>query len=221
MPQLQNVEQSYATELIRKAIHLCSLSIPVIYYFITKTTALAILVPLTLVFLLADLARLMHPLPRQYFHMWFGSLLRSHERDHEVRRLNGATYVLLSATLAITLFPKLIFIAAFSILIISDTSAALVGRKYGRHRFMGKSLEGTAAFFFSALVVVAVTPKIEYTASEFLIGACAAAIGALVEATSIKIDDNLSIPFTIGIVMWVLYAIVLPQFDIYAAGVVR
>ena len=58
MIELQSVETSYSSELIRKGIHLCSLSIPVIYYYISKDTALSILIPLTLAFGLTDLARL-------------------------------------------------------------------------------------------------------------------------------------------------------------------
>jgi len=216
MNDLPNVEQSYGVELVRKAIHLCSLSIPIVYSFISQSTALAILLPLTLVVGLADLARLFHPSVGAFYHEYFGWLLRAHERDEERRRLNGATYVLLSATLCVVIFPKLIVITAFSILIISDTLAALVGRKFGRHQFLKKSLEGTAAFFLSALVVVLITPKVEYLSIEYLIGAFGALSGAVVEAISIAVDDNLSIPLTIGAVMWFFYVFLAPGIQITA-----
>ncbi|MBM2845490.1 MAG: Dolichol kinase [Bacteroidetes bacterium] len=216
MNDLPNVEQSYGVELVRKAIHLCSLSIPIVYSFISQSTALAILVPLTLVVGLADLARLFHPPVGHFYYEYFGWLLRAHERDGERRRLNGATYVLLSATLCVVIFPKLIVITAFSILIISDTLAALVGRKFGRHQFLGKSLEGTAAFFLSALVVVLITPKVEYLFIEYLIGGFGALSGAVVEAISIAVDDNLSIPLSIGAVMWLLYLFLAPGIQITA-----
>ena len=47
----------YKSELYRKLIHLSSLSIPIIYYFITKELALMILVPLTLFSLAVDYGR--------------------------------------------------------------------------------------------------------------------------------------------------------------------
>lgn len=216
-----DVEQSYAAELIRKGIHLCSLSIPVIYYFISKEQALAILVPLTLVFGLSDLARVYHPPTRRLYHTLFGGLLRKHERDEQSRQLNGATFVLLSACIFLWLFPKVVFITAFAILIISDTAGALVGRKFGSRRFLSKSFEGTMAFFISALIVVAVAPKIEGIATEYIIGAVAALAGALTEAYFTFIDDNLLVPASVGSVLWILYATVLPALNVYALDAIR
>ena len=131
-------------------------------------------------------------------------------------RLTGATFVLLSALICILLFPKVIVITAFAILIISDTAAALIGRRFGRHPFRSKTVEGTTAFFVTASVVVALAPKIDYLATEYLIGSIAAVLGAFVEAVSGDlIDDNLSIPISIGIVMWVLYALLLPTVNVW------
>ena len=215
MSSLPSVEHSYAAELVRKTIHLSSLSIPIVYFFIAKSAALAILIPLTLAFLAADLTRFFHAPTKKVFGEYFGWLLRMHERDTNARRLNGATYVLLSATICILVFPKIIAITAFTILIISDTSAALIGRKYGRHKFLKKSLEGTVAFFLSALIVVAVTPKIQYLATEYVIGAIAALCGSLIEALPIAVDDNLSIPVGLGVIMWLLYALLLPGVNVF------
>jgi hypothetical protein len=40
-------------------------------------------------------------------------------------------------------------------------------------------------------------------------------IGTLVEAGALGIDDNLSIPVSIGAAMWILYALFLPTLDLY------
>src|SRR5512140_2714492 len=153
MNDLASVDHSYSAEVMRKGIHLFSLLIPVLYYFLSKATALQILVPLTLVFLISDVARLFHPATGRLYARFFGFLLRSHERNDRGRRLTGATYVLLSATFCIIVFPKVIMLTAFAILIISDSAAALIGRKWGKHPFMKKSAEGTAAFLVTALIV--------------------------------------------------------------------
>ena len=219
MNGLQSVETSYATELIRKGIHMCSLAIPVVYYFITRETALSILIPLLLLFGISDLARIFIPSFGSFYERWFGFLLRRHERAEQGhRRLNGATYVLLSATLCVWLFPKMIVLTAFAILIVSDTAAALVGRKFGKHRLMQhKSIEGSTAFFISALIVVAIAPKVQYLPLEYVIGTVAALVGAVVEAVSGEmIDDNLSIPLSIALVMWGLYALLLPTLSFVA-----
>ncbi len=214
--ELPSVEQSYATELVRKSIHLCSLAIPLVYYWISKAQALSILIPLALVLGVADIARLYHPATGRLYSKYLGFLLRTHERTEHGRKLNGATYVLLSAIICVTFFPKVIVITAFAVLIISDTCAALVGRRFGRHPFFNKSLEGTAAFFLSALLVVALAPKAAWLPAEYAIGAVAVLIGAIVEASPVPLDDNLSIPLSIGTVMWLMYAVFLPAVDIFA-----
>lgn len=211
---LPTVEESYHVELIRKAIHFCSLSIPVVYTFVEKSTALLILLPLTFAFLVVDLARYYHTPTANWFYATFGWLLRSREQDAVRKRLNGATYVLLSAILCIVIFPKIITITAFAVLIISDSVAALVGRKFGKRPFFTKTAEGTLAFFLSAVVVVLLSPKADYHVGEYLIGVVGSAVGAVVEAISIRLDDNLTIPVSIGITMWLLYLVFYPTLQL-------
>jgi dolichol kinase len=197
----------YRHELARKGIHLFSLSIPTIYYFISKELALTILIPLMFAFVAIDLARYYIPSISTWFYKWFGWLLRRHETDNNQKRLNGASNVLIAVSLCVLIFPKIIAINAITVLIISDTTSALIGRRFGRHRFFGKSLEGSTAFFVSAMLVILVAPKIHYVLAEYFIGFVAAFVGAIVEAIPIKIDDNLSIPISVGFVMWGLYSL--------------
>jgi len=117
----------------------------------------------------------------------------------------------LSALITVLIFPKVIFITAFSILIISDTSAALFGRKYGKHKFLAKSLEGSSAFFVSAIVVVLATPKVTGSFTEYLIGFVAALVATFGENLSYGwADDNFVIPLSAGLTMWILYQLLLP-----------
>ncbi|MDI6767145.1 MAG: SEC59/DGK1/VTE5 family protein [Bacteroidota bacterium] len=212
------IEHDYRIEIIRKAIHLCSLSIPIAYYYLPKSIILYILIPLTIAFLTVDIARHYHKPIEDWFYKYFGFMLRKHESDKRRKTLNGATYVLISATICVIIFPKIITVASFAILIISDITAALIGRRFGKHRFFSKSLEGSAGFFFSALIVIAVSPKIEYQLSEYLISIVAAFVGTITEALPVKIDDNLSIPIVVGITLWLLYIIFLPTLNIYKFG---
>jgi dolichol kinase len=205
----------YKSEFIRKSIHLCSLSIPTIYFFISKQLALELLVPLFLAFLLVDLARFYFKPVQDWFYRWFRWLLRKHEIDQGTKRLTGATNILFSAIVCVLLFPKIITVNAFAILIISDITSALFGRRFGRRRFFQKSLEGAMAFFVSALAVVFLAPKVQGLTLEYAIGVFAAAVGAVVEAASTKVDDNISVPLAIGLVMWALYALLLPGVNLY------
>ncbi|MGD0591882.1 MAG: diacylglycerol/polyprenol kinase family protein [Bacteroidota bacterium] len=210
----QNATIDYRYEIVRKGIHLFSLSIPTIYFFISQQLALCLLLPITAAFIGIDTARYYIPAVSRWFYRWFGWLLRRHETDTNRKQLTGASNVLISACLCVLLFPKVIAINAFTILIISDTTSALVGRRFGRHRFLAKSLEGSLAFFVSAAIVILIAPKVSRLPAEYVIGIIAAAIGAVVEALPIRIDDNLSIPLAVGFSLWGLYMLLLPTLDL-------
>jgi dolichol kinase len=210
-----SVDRDYTAEVARKGIHLASLSIPIVYTYVSRETALTILIPLLALFALADLVRLLHPPTARLYNRFFGFLLRRHERSDRGRQLTGATYVLLSAVICVAVFPKVVVITSFAILIVSDSAAALIGRRIGRTPFLKKSAEGTAAFFVTAVLVVLLSPKIAYAPGEYGVGVLAALVGTLVEAAGLKVDDNLTIPLSIGGIMWALYALLLPGIDIF------
>jgi dolichol kinase len=216
--ELKSLDQTatiqYKNELVRKAIHLFSLSIPVIYFFISRQLALCLLAPITAAFIIIDVARFYIPAVAKWFYQWFGWLLRRRETDIQNKRLNGASNVLVSALLCVLFFPKIIAINAFAVLIISDTTAALIGRRFGRHRFLAKSLEGSLAFFVSAVLVILVAPKIDQLPMEYGIGFIAAAIGTVMEALPLKIDDNILVPLSVGLSLWALYAWFLPTINL-------
>lgn len=212
MTSIDNGTIDFKSELLRKSIHFCSLSIPIIYYYITKETALSILIPITLISVIIDFGRFFIAPLNTIVQRFFGFLMREHETDSSKRNLNGASYVFIAATLTIWIFPKIIFITAFAMLIICDIVAALFGRRFGKHKFLAKSLEGTLAFFVFAVIVVFFTPKVEGVALEYVIGIIGGAVGAIIENISYGwADDNLTIPLSIGFTMWGLYILLLPS----------
>lgn len=213
----KNIDRNYKAEYIRKAIHQFSMLIPVIYYFTPRDLAIKILIVLTLGFLTVDVVRYYNPTIQKLFYRFFGFILRHHERDHRVKNLNGATWVFISALVCVIIFPKFIVINAFAILILSDASAAVFGRKFGKHKFFKKSLEGTIAFILAAIPVVLLAPKVQNLPGEYIITMVSAIVGGIIEAASIdlKVDDNLLIPVSIGTTMWILYLIFYPNLDLY------
>lgn len=194
---------SYKQELFRKAIHLASLSIPICYIFLPKELMLSVILPLTLLFLIFDILSKKVQVFSDLLMRFFGDMLRPHEKKgHGL--FNGATWVLISASICIIIFPRIIAITSFTILIISDLSAALIGRKFGRHKFFDKSLEGTLSFILSASAIVFIYYELFNMPFSYLMaGLIGAIVGGIVEAISkvIRIDDNLSIPVSVGITM--------------------
>jgi dolichol kinase len=205
----------YKAEIWRKAFHLFNLSIPVIYFFVPKSTALMILIPLTLGFLIVDILRFYHDPTAKYFYRFFGFLLRGKERDNNKKRLNGATYVLISATICIFIFPKLFAVIGLATLSFADSAAALVGRRYGKTKFLNKSLEGSIAFFVFAAAVLFITPKFEYVPLEYVIGLFAAAVATIAEAGASFIDDNFAIPISVASILWIGYTVLLPEINVF------
>lgn len=211
---------SFKHELLRKSIHMMSLSIPIVYYFVSKEVMLWMLVPMMTAFLIGDVLRHLHPGVFSLYMKIFGGMLRSHERTPEKKTLNGASWVLISATFCVLVFPKLITITAFAILIISDTVAALYGRRFGTRKYRGKTLEGSTAFVVSAAIVILFTPKVASAPGEYVIAVVSGIVGAVAEVFSFDIiDDNFAIPVAIGAALSLLYAVFFPHLNIHLLDV--
>lgn len=180
-------------ELIRKAIHLSSSAIPLLYWFyLERHQVLEGVIVLAFGFLMAEYLRLHSDASRRLFMRIFGSALRSHEHQN----LTGATYVFVGSVLTIFLFPKEIAVASLLILSISDTFAALIGIPFGRHKFLAKSAEGSTTFFIVTLIIL----QIIFPATLFFNLVVAATL-TVAEAYPMDLDDNFVIPILSGILL--------------------
>ena len=201
---------TFLQELLRKSIHLSSLSIPICYIFFSKESMLMVLIPFMICVVFVDIATRKNPFIRKIYLKIFGFMLRKHEIQAREMLLNGASWVLVSAVLSIYFFPQIVAIISLSILFISDIVAAIVGRRFGKKRFLGlkgKSWTGTLAFFISAFIVSSIYGfAFEYTIPFFVIAMFASVMSAFCEAISKEIlhaDDNFTIPISFGIAMWI------------------
>ncbi len=183
----------FVQELKRKSIHLAAISIPVLYYWIPSELASKwILVAFTIGFFWADIVKLRSRRWNRLFMAIFARFLRR----HEARELNGATFVMLAASACVLCLSKPVATAAISFLVLGDTAAALVGKSFGRLRYLGKSVEGSVACFLACFLAAMCIPDLSIEAG--LAGAAAATIAELVP---IPIDDNFRIPLAAGALM--------------------
>jgi len=182
-------------EIGRKAVHVSAILIPIGYYVLAEPLGRSILIILTVVSFLIDGLRLNQPRVRTFFFLFFGRLVRDHERYN----LLGATYLLLSSLICVYAFEKPVAVAALAFLILGDTVAALVGKSIGRVRVFGKTVEGSAACFAACLVVGYLIP--ELTLKQTIAGA---AMATLIELLPVPLDDNLRIPLAAGFAMTLL-----------------
>ncbi|MEW5795632.1 MAG: phosphatidate cytidylyltransferase [Candidatus Zixiibacteriota bacterium] len=181
---------------------MAALVIPTGYYVLglSPRQALAILIPIALAMLLIDISRLRQwAFWRNFASRIGGQMVRGHE---QLGDFTGATYILISVCMTIAMYSKPVAIAAIAFIIVGDTFAALVGRKFGRHRFGRKSVEGSVACLVGTALVAVLAPGLTLTVA--LVGATVATI---TEAVSLKVDDNISVPIVSGLAMTLLQRI--------------
>jgi dolichol kinase len=193
-------------EIRRKMMHTWPIIIPILYRFVSKDTALMIMLPICAFYVFCDVFRHFH----EGFKQLFDRVITVHFlREHEKNGLIGSSYFIFGALLAIILFPKPVAIASLYILIISDAMAAIVGTGWGRTRIFAKSLEGSIAFFVSGTIVVLLAMQDkplwgESAMQGHLWWGVLAVVGAtVVELFPTGLDDNLTIPLVAGGIMMI------------------
>lgn len=193
------------SEIYRKAIHVSSLIIPFTFRYLlhsnVEVAVLYFLLPLSIGLLVFEILRLEHRTFKRFFWNFFGTVLRKHERSD----FTGATYLLVSSMICISLFPKDIAFISLSFLAIGDTLAAIVGISLGKRKLpkSKKSIEGSLACFIGTFVFAMffLNPQKYAIPLIALAGAIAATIA---ESSRIAIDDNVKIPIFSGLVMIVV-----------------
>lgn len=134
-------------------------------------------------------------------------------RPSEAWRINSATWFGFAIVLMLAAgFPRLSCVAAVLTLGIGDPMAALIGKRWGKHKLVGpKSLEGTLAFALSSALLVTAWLSIFMGASlvpgggtgavlaaALPIALTAGVAGALAELYSHKLEDNFAIPLAVA-----------------------
>lgn len=191
---------SYTAELGRKGLHLLALVIPLGMWWVGVPTALYLLVPVSLVAIGADIARAYSKRFHALIRWIFGFLMRAEELPPVGSgvRFNGATCVLVGATLLALLFPLRIAVPVLVMAMLGDAAAALVGRRIGRHHWgsWASTAEGSAAFVATGALVIICFPSLA------LGPALAGVIGAAIaEALPLPFNDNIHVPLIAALIV--------------------
>jgi len=201
-------ELPYAAEVKRKALHLVALVVPLGMYFLGKNLAVAVLVPVAILAVCADVLRVRAAWFGRFITRWFSPLMRKSEQPAlgEPVSINGATWVMVAAALLSLLFPIRIAVPAFVLFMVGDAAAALVGRRYGRIRWMGgtHTVEGSLAFLVIGLAVVMYAPGL-----TLWVGVVGTVVACLAEAMPGPFNDNLRVPLLTAAVIFALERFVL------------
>jgi dolichol kinase len=184
---------SYSAEVGRKTLHLLALIIPFGMWWLGPPQALYVVGALAGIAVTADVTRA-YSVPFNEWIRWiFGPLMRAEELPEAGGRVtfNGATCVLVGATLLALVFPMRVAVPVLTMTMLADAAAALVGRRLGRHPWgrLSATVEGSAAFVATGLLVVIWFPSLAL--GPALAGVV---VGAVVEALPLPVNDNIRVP---------------------------
>lgn len=194
-------ELRYSDELKRKALHLLALIIPLFMWFAGKAVAIFVLGFVALIAVAADVLRVRSERFAGMIYRFFAAMMRPEECPAVGGPVvfNGATWVVLSATLLVVIFPLEIAIISFTTFMLADAAAAIVGRRFGQHRWRHttRTVEGTAAFLVVGFAVVLL-----FGWTFGWIGMLAVVAGAAAEIPYRPLNDNIRVPLVIGTVLY-------------------
>ncbi len=193
---------NYNLELKRKIFHCMSIVFPITYLFYSKLTMVIILMISTGIVLSLDISRHYNKTIQVLVDRFFTHIMRPEETSGSFR-LSGVSYMFLGFFTTCVLFSKGAAISAFLVLIISDSAAAIIGKQVGSPMENGKSIEGSVAFFVTAMLIGMLSYTFHAYSASFFSIIFAAFITTMVEYYSgtFRINDNITIPITYGLII--------------------
>jgi dolichol kinase len=195
-------------QIPRRMFHMgMGVGIALVYQiFLTHERAIYILGTCACVVYIVEQVRTSYPEYMERFEGIFKHIFRAEE---QLKESAGVPYIM-ALLLTILSFPKPIALVAILTLAVADPLSAIIGIKYGKHKWVrGKSVEGSSAFFISALIIstAVLTHFTEaYWGWVFLLTFTSSLIISAFELIPLRIDDNLTIPLFTAFTLWILGA---------------
>ncbi len=185
-------------EKSRKSFHIMALLCPIIYYFIPKSYAVAIISLVALFVVYVDTYRHSNSFIQRWTLFFLKNIMRKDEL--ETKKLGGSSWMFLGMAVSCILFSKIIVIFSWVVLCLCDSAAAIVGTAIGNTEIIkGKTFEGSLTFFVLTFILGIVYHTIFLNSFTFY-GLLFASLGATyAELYSKKygLDDNFTIPLAV------------------------
>jgi dolichol kinase len=184
-------------ELMRKGLHLLSVTVPLSYAAgLPRAFVVSGLIVALIVAAAVEITRARSDRVRAVFDGGVGILLR----EHEWHGVSGATWLVIALLVATACFPRDVAVAAMCAVSLGDASAAIIGRALARAGSGArKSLAGSMACFVAS--AIAARTIANFTWQETLI---VGVLASLAERPRRPLDDNLRIALVVGcgILLW-------------------
>ncbi len=183
---------SFIDEFKRKIVHFASSIFGILVLNFEYEQLLPLFLISAILFPMLDYMRIHNKKVSEFYNSIFSSITRGFES----KQFTGASYVFIGAFLSLILFDTRDAAIALLIMSNADAMAAIVGVGFGKTQLYCKTLEGTFAFFLTSLLILFLF-KI-----PIVIAMLISLITSIVELIGIpKINDNISIPLTVGILL--------------------
>ena len=194
----------YRQDVLRKMLHLSSIWMPAALFYLPRLFNVIMFGTFAVLTVLIEIAVFRNvPFVTPLYKALFGKMARETSKPGQFR-FSGAPPMYASACLTALCFSPRVASCAFAILILSDTAAALIGRKWGRHRFSnGKSLEGSLAFLLVGWIIATcycLVGDLPHAVLAVWLGGVAVSCVAEFFNEQIRMDDNFTIPLMFGAV---------------------
>jgi len=123
-------------------------------------------------------------------------------KSDEAYKISGTSYFLMGSAIAV-LFPVPYSLISIVMLALGDSWAVLVGKKWGKHKWLkGKSVEGSLACFFISFVSGAVYMSLVGLPISYLSLIVGALSATVIEGFGNWLNDNLTMAPTAAFFMW-------------------
>ena len=184
---------NYRQEIYRKLIHLSSSCIPFMLWYFGKDTFQPWIISCAIILPILDYGRRHN----KFLYRIYSNLFITFTRPIEQGILSGASWVIIGAAVTIFIFNENTAIIGLLVLSIADSAAAIVGIKFGKTQLYSKSLEGSAAFFITATIIV-----FSLSSAAVYVNFIAVIAATVVELFSTpRINDNLLIPMVLALIL--------------------
>ncbi|MCB0601626.1 MAG: hypothetical protein KDC28_10375 [Saprospiraceae bacterium] len=184
-------------ELQRKSIHLMmALVLIVLYRATNRPVIIGLFVALAILAGIFEWLRIRHFTAALQLQKRFAFLMRPEELESKPKDIHliGATWVLWSLAILTILYPVKLVTLCYTMFLIADGMAALVGKWIGKHFWPAskKTMEGSLAFFISGMITMTIFPDTDLKAAGL-----AVFFGTISEILVKPFDDNFRVPLIV------------------------
>jgi glycerol-3-phosphate acyltransferase PlsY len=197
----RHVERQIPFNIRRGLVHFAvGLSIAIAGFRLLHSLLLSILIPLSLIWLSIDLARMRFTRLGVFFNACFAPFLRNYERS----RLTGASFLLVGNLVTFILFNEEIAILAVSFLAVGDPLAHFVRDRLGQTDTYTRSLVEALACLSGCTIVAVLWLNLANMSISLASVVTGVMTATIIQSLPLPIDDNLTMPVCAGAMMWIV-----------------